>query len=268
MNHGQIFIQKTFRIIVSFTSFPNRIQTLSEVINSLLNQTFKANFIILYLAEEDFINKSLPEYLLQYQNHGLSIRFIKENMKQYLKLIPALKEFPQDVIVTADDDMFYEPIWLERLVLSYQEDPHFIYCHRAHLISMRKYGITNYFSWKREISQVSYSNPSFLYFATGVGGILYPPNIFFHSDLFNIEKAMNLCPSADDVWFWAMAVFNGIKYKICKGNFIVNGFDWKLNFSKITLFSVNAYTINVQISKVMKEYQLFEKLWKDFNEND
>ena len=54
------------KLIVSLTSFPARINTVHQVIESLLNQTKKADKIILWLAPEQFPNgeKDLPEKLL------------------------------------------------------------------------------------------------------------------------------------------------------------------------------------------------------------
>ena len=58
---------------------------------------------------------------------------------------------------------------------------------------------------------------SFFNFFTGAGGVLYPPNSLDERVL-NEELAMELCPSTDDIWFWAMTVLNGRKIKLIKNN--------------------------------------------------
>ena len=45
------------RLIVSFTSYPERISTVNCVLNSLYAQTRKADEIILWLAKEQFPNR-------------------------------------------------------------------------------------------------------------------------------------------------------------------------------------------------------------------
>ena len=44
----------------------------------------------------------------------------------------------------------------------------------------------------------------------GGAGCLYPPNSL-HEDVFKEKLFMSLCPSSDDVWFWAMALLKGTK---------------------------------------------------------
>ncbi len=53
------------------------------------------------------------------------------------KLIPTLELYPNDVIVTADDDIFYPPHWLESLYTSYLENSNYIHVHRAHKITFK-----------------------------------------------------------------------------------------------------------------------------------
>jgi hypothetical protein len=52
--------------------------------------------------------------------------------------------------------------------------------------------------------------PSFLNFPTGAGGIMYFPGAL-SEDVFDEETFMELCPTGDDIWFWAMTVRNNTK---------------------------------------------------------
>ena len=47
------------QLIVTLTSFPERINEVHLCINTLLNQTLKPDKIILWLAEEEFPNKNM-----------------------------------------------------------------------------------------------------------------------------------------------------------------------------------------------------------------
>ena len=111
------------KLIVSLTSHPPRIRTTVVTLNTLLRQTLKPNKLILWLAESQFPKKEkdLPKDLLELRDLGLEIRWC-EDFKSYKKLIPALKEFPNDIIITADDDLYYEEDWLESLYQAYQQD--------------------------------------------------------------------------------------------------------------------------------------------------
>ncbi|MDR1554422.1 MAG: hypothetical protein LBS39_00155, partial [Campylobacteraceae bacterium] len=140
---------------------------------------------------------------------GLSI-FWCENLKPYNKLIPTLKEYPNSIIITVDDDIYYPKNMLEKLYQAYQKQPNMVHCHRAHRITFKNGQIEPYKNWKFSVEKV---NPSFLNFLTGVGGVLYPPNIF-HEDILRKDIFVKLAPNADDIWFWAMTVLNNVKINV------------------------------------------------------
>lgn len=208
-------------VIVSVTSFPARISTVHVTIKSLLEQSFKPHKLILWLAKEQFPSreKALPTDLLRLKEFGLEIEWCND-IKSYKKLVPSLLKYPDNVIVTADDDVIYEEDWLLQLVVTHIVNPSHIICHRAHRASLDKENnIINYRSWSQDIKC---TNPSYSTFFTGCGGVLYPPK-----SLLNIVTDANLftkiCPHGDDIWFWGMAVLNGTKIqRVMDSNFQLN----------------------------------------------
>jgi hypothetical protein len=99
---------------------------------------------------------------------------------------------------------------LEKLYQAYQKQPNMVHCHRAHRITFKNGQIEPYKNWKFSADKV---NPSFLNFLTGVGGVLYPPNVF-HKDILQKDIFVKIAPNADDIWFWAMIVLNNIKINV------------------------------------------------------
>jgi hypothetical protein len=53
------------------------------------------------------------------------------------------------------------------------------------------------------------TGPSLQLLPTGVGGVLYPPGVL-PAEVFNEAVFQKLCPTADDIWFKAMALIAGI----------------------------------------------------------
>ncbi len=199
------------KLIVSFTSYPDRMYNIHYTVYSLLNQTKKPDMVILYLAADEFPNgeADLPDKLLKFKEYGLTIKWCK-NLKSYKKLIPALIEFPDDIIVTADDDIYYEKDWLYKLYNSYLKNPEYIHAHRCHKITFEDNTIRPYNKWKMCIDD---NSADFINFCTTGGGVLYPPNSL-HKDVQREELFLKLAPDADDIWFYTMAILNNKKIKV------------------------------------------------------
>lgn len=205
-------LYNTESFTVSLTTYDKRIFDVYLTIESIMQQTLKANRIVLWLAEEEFNPNNIPETLKFQQKRGLTIKFCKD-IRSYKKLIPSLKEYPNDVIITIDDDVIYNIDLLEKMIRSYQNDPQYIYFNRGHLITFNKNGsIAPYKYWKWQTNE---TRPSHLYMPTGVGGVLYPPGSF-NEEVFNEEIFMTLCRSGDDIWFKAMSYLNNKQAKRIK----------------------------------------------------
>lgn len=156
------------KFVVTLTSYGSRVEkTAPHAIFSLLNQTIVPDRIILWLAH----GTPIPTILKTFSEAGLEIRFC-DDLKSYNKLIPALSEFPNDVLITVDDDVFYPQNWLEQLKNSHQADPSKIHVHRAHEIGVDGEG--NLLPYKDWMFCIQSTDNEEKIFPTGVGGILYP----------------------------------------------------------------------------------------------
>lgn len=205
--------KRKVKIIVSLTSFPARIDGVDITLKSLLMQSLKPDEIILWLAKEQFPAKEngLPDKLLGLRKYGLTIYWCND-IRSYKKLIPALRMYPEDIIVTADDDVYYEGSWLKRLYLGYLQAPDCVHCHRI----SKFYIDHNEYRMKKGEFEL-YPCPSYLHKLTGVGGVLYPPHIL-NKEVLDEEKCRKLAPTNDDIWFWLMAVLNGAKINVVRNN--------------------------------------------------
>lgn len=194
------------KIIVSLTSFPPRINAVTIVLGILLRQTCKPDRILLYLAKDQFANRKLPLWLKLQEKCGVEVVYC-DDLKSHKKYYYAMQKYPNDIVITVDDDLYYERDLVERLYESYEKHPKAISAARTHLITFDKYGkISPYNEWKWEYSQII-DQPSTLLIATGVGGVLYPPHCM-HSEVFNKERITSLCLTADDLWLKIMQIMN------------------------------------------------------------
>ncbi len=191
------------KLIISLTSYPKRFPILPLTLRSLLAQTIKTDRIIIWIAHED--RPQITHEIKEFTKAGIDIWFC-EDIKSYKKIIPTLEKFRDSYIVTADDDIYYPPTWLEELVESWKKHKKDVIAHRVHQIKLDEQGNPlPYRKWKWQYSDSN--QPSPLNFQTGVEGVLYPPNCF-HQDVLRKDIFQKLCPSADDIWLYWMLRLN------------------------------------------------------------
>ncbi len=189
-------------LVVSLTSFSPRFPQLHLTLQCLLKQSIAADETILWIAHQDMAQ--LTQEILSLQDAGLTIRAC-DDTRSYKKLVPALVEDPNRYLVTADDDCYYRADWLEGLVNSSKDSPKAVVSHRAHRMVLKADGsCAPYERWTKNIDQLA-EGPEV--FATGVGGVLYPPHAL-DARATDSELFQKICPNADDVWFYWMARLN------------------------------------------------------------
>ena len=119
------------QLVVSLTSYPERLAVVHLTVESILRQELKPTAIVLWLSEDEIAPSDVPANLRRQQERGLDIRFVPGNYRSYKKLIYAAQHYPDAVIVTADDDVCYPKHWLRDLWAASQESPEKI--GRAHV---------------------------------------------------------------------------------------------------------------------------------------
>lgn len=187
--------------IVSLTSFPQRINDVWITIETLMQQTFKPDKIILWLAEEQFPDKILPDSLTRLRSRGLMINFC-DDLRAHKKYYYSMANFPESNIITVDDDLYFPRDLLSNLARLHKEFPHLVVTNRAHKITFCGETINAYRKWKHNVTD---TKPSHLLVATGGAGTLYPPGSL-HSDVFNKDLFRKLCFHADDLWLKIMSL--------------------------------------------------------------
>ncbi len=267
-NFLQSIFTKTERkdVVVSFTTIPSRLAVLEPCIKSLINQTVTPGTIVLWLCEDEYFGKntiskdSIPECVREYEKKGfLTVKWTK-NIGPFTKLIPALSEFPDKKIVTADDDTIYPRTWLKDLIRVSDKNPSAIVCHRGAemLLSDDGSSLEEYNSWPEFISIMAGMN----LFPTGKDGVLYPPKSF-SNEVFNEHIFKKLTPLNDDIWFKAMSLINGVScikvkpvhrdYKVIKGSTLI-----ELQNHNVVQNKNDVYLLNV-----FDKYNLYKLLKND-----
>ncbi len=204
--------KKSHDIVVSLTSYPARINEVFLTIESLFQQSLRADRVVLWLSEKNFpsLYGDLPEALLNQQERGLEIEFVAEDFGPYKKIIYSLEKYPDSLIVTVDDDILYPVDTIDQLYRSYLKEPNVIHCHRAHRMKLTDNDeLLPYSEWDMSVQA---EEPSLNIFPTGNGGILYFPGCF-DCDVLKRDLFLSLAENADDVWLKAMTLKNNVACK-------------------------------------------------------
>ena len=184
------------KLLVSLTSYKERIETLPKVFDALLAQTKKPDKIVLTIFKDD--TKYLTDKVKNYFNiKKVDLLIADKNLKPHLKYFYTMQKYRDYAIVTVDDDIIYSKDTLESLYNSFKKNPEVVSARRVHRIKKDANGkILPYKKWTYECKTIQ--TPSNELFATGVGGVLYPPDILKISDE-NLPEIYNIL-TADDIY--------------------------------------------------------------------
>ncbi|MDT0555020.1 glycosyltransferase [Patiriisocius hiemis] len=187
-------------VIVSLTTIPSRIKSVHLTVRSILSQNQKPKKVVLWLHEN--LKSKVPSSLQKIEGPLFKIHFTKNDFS-HLKLIETINLYPDEYIITVDDDLMYPPEFLTLLYNTHKKYPNTIVANEVRQITYTKDGTPKpYVEWYHTKEQPKDS--TFL-LPLGVFGVLYPPNSL-HEDATNSELIKKLAPKADDLWFRAMGI--------------------------------------------------------------
>lgn len=200
---------RTHKIICSMTSFPGRIEQVWVALECLFRQTVTPDKILLTLSSEQFPLKQLPKSLERLRRKGLEVVFCEGDMKAHKKYLYAIETYPQDYVITFDDDLYYDVFAIENLLTLKAKFNNNIVTNRAHLMKLA-YGDNEIRPYRKWQHNTTYSSPSHRVVATGGCGTLYERRLLLE-DFSNTELIKKYSFHADDIWLKIMALKKGTK---------------------------------------------------------
>ena len=194
------------RVIVSLTSFPARFDTLDICIKSLFAQSVKPDKIVLYLGTE-CDDVPLPERLTELEKYGLEIKKGYADIRPHKKYLFAMQEYPEDIIITVDDDLMYDRNMINSLLESYKRNPNAVSARRVHRITSLNGDLEPYDKFDKCWTRTT--EPSHMLLSTNGAGTLFPPHTL-PDEAFDIDTIKKLCLDADDIWIKFMLIKKGV----------------------------------------------------------
>lgn len=205
-------------IVVSLTTHGKRLSESAPYgIYSLFTQTVLPNRIVLSINQDDWNDDNLPPLIKRLQQSGLEVLYCRD-VRSHTKLLPALAKYPNNPIITVDDDMIYEPHMIEELVTAYNHsDGKTIFCRQGVYPKVKDRKYISYMKWDDTVHTPDFAQNKLQHSVSpyGVYGVLYPPHIF-DKEIFNSDIFLKLAPHTDDIWFWLMEVRCGVKAQVVR----------------------------------------------------
>lgn len=189
-------------VVIGMTSYPARITSAWKAVETLLRQDVSGIPVILVLAEEEFPNRAIPLRLEAQARRGLQILWTARNGKSFDKLLPIRRAFTGATIITVDDDKYFPKTLVSELLSAHQSHP-------GHIIGARGWRVVA----DQQTGQLSFgtgwirSQPGdagYGLHVPGGNGCLYPPDSL-DPVVDDLDLALELCPTTDDIWFWVAA---------------------------------------------------------------
>lgn len=198
-------------VIVSMTSYPARIRGAWVSLESLFRQNFRPFTLVLVLAEAQFPGKKLPLMIRLMIRKGLKILWVKEDNRSWDHLWPAYAAYPDASIISVDDDKVFPTDLVRVLVEASQRHPGTIIGSRGWEMRLEGQELRFGEGWVR----ANLATPSHALFIPPGNGSLYPPNSL-PQVAGDTQLMRDVCPRADDVWYWGMARIAGTP-SVCLG---------------------------------------------------
>lgn len=195
-------------LTVNLTTTHQRLSLCRIAITSLLLQSRLPDQINLWVSKEPYLRdkgiadsetvEKLIDSLPESGRSLVTIRWVP-NTGPYRKLIPMLREAESDdVIVTADDDIFYGSDWLSALLAAYEEADGRPVASRVRAKRINFLGKkTSYLLWNL-INQPTVIKNEFV--VTFGGGAVLTRSMFQEQDIAD-DSFLELAPTADDLWY-------------------------------------------------------------------
>lgn len=191
-------------IVVSMTSWRKRIDIVGKSIyHFLTKQTLKPDKFILTLSSDEFPNKEkdLPNDLnLIIDKFNINLNWIKKNIYGHKKYEP-FKEHNKDAVILIDDDILYEPDYVEKLFFYSKKYPKCVICY----YSIRM----NYINGRKQYIEFTNEPSDQNILLSGLS--CFPPNTFPLESFEFQDIRDEISRYCDDSWVNGWLIKKGIK---------------------------------------------------------
>lgn len=192
------------KVIVSITTIPKRMERFKENIPSILNQKYPFDVLMINIPDTTTNEETIFYNSIRELDNRIIINKVDDCWRSCNKLIPTLKLFPDDIIITMDDDIYYPSDCVGTLMRQHIKTPDCIIAQETNPLIIEGDRIRNIYAVDIKLMQKSWAR----YLSNCC---LFPPHVFDGTELFNYDKMMEVTKgSHDEFWFWINSTLNGV----------------------------------------------------------
>jgi hypothetical protein len=195
-------------IIVSITSYPERINTIWLTLESIMRQDLKPDKIILTLSKEEFGSfNDLPKRLKSYLNNKITLCLVDDNIFSHKKYYYTMQKYRFSNVIVLDDDIIYNSSVIRNLYILHTKYPDAVCCNVGRNFDL----FCSNFSYNNAtLSNISYIKSKCI-LPIGFGGVLYPPESLSRL-AFDINAIRKTSFYADDLWLYFNVLINNNEF--------------------------------------------------------
>ena len=200
-------------IIVSIKTMYERLEMLKVNISNLLKQ--KDWFDKLIIVIDNNLTKDQYKEYYEFKKLDDKVSILIEDDHKWRscnKLLPVMKRYPEDDIITMDDDTYYPEDTIKLLVQKHN-DERFKKLIIAHISSQLFFTNVNekYQHFIGYLYSIGINVNSVTYNKYLSNATLFPAHTFDNTDIWNYDKMMELTEGVhDELWFWINSTKKGI----------------------------------------------------------
>lgn len=208
--------KKITLIPIYFTSYGINIKKLTPVIRSLKDQTYAARDINLVVSYKDSLQ--YKKELGKLEKEGVILHVTKD-FKSHKKYIVAVlnNDYP---FITVDDDIIYPSDLVENFYIKNKKYPKDVLTNQARVMMKSNGFFDKYSNFQRvnSIQDLVEEDVTEL-LQIGAYGVFYPQGALF-ADVKNIDKAISLTETGDDIWLKIQSKVNGVKVRLARNYYV------------------------------------------------
>lgn len=221
-------VSKVRPFVLSVATYAPRFSSIAKVFRALQNQDVLPVETHIWIPREDAPEglASLPHDALAAFSEwgGVSLHWVDEDLGPHNKYYHLLGRGVELPVLTIDDDAILSSGHFRALWEAHLRFPDCVVAGRTHRIGVQedsgRFSLLPYAEWGLEQSAIV-NKPSHALLPTGLGGIMYPPNVL-PSYTFDSASIVSTCLYGDDLWLKTMELIADVRVVDCGCGFTQN----------------------------------------------